>query len=104
MSVENPVPTWFGVRYVFRYIMWIIYTNPVTILSSLQALFQALTLNDTMFSKQVDHGIAIAALILTIFVAQVKKNSPPLAAPVNPKGPMPETPNAKASADPPAAS
>jgi hypothetical protein len=88
MSVENPVPTWFGVRYVFRYVMWIMYTNPVTILATLQALFQAATLNDTLFSKTADHWIAIGALALTVLVAQVKKNSPPTSPPINPKGPI----------------
>ena len=73
MSSTDPVPSYFS----FRYIAWVAWSNAITIMAMLQAIFQAITLDPTLLPHEVVHWATIVSLILTIIVAQMKKNNPP---------------------------
>jgi hypothetical protein len=75
MNDPDPVPKWFTMRYV----AWLIFTNPISILATLQAIFQALTLDPSMVSHTTVHVISICNLVLIVVIAQIRKgkSSPP---------------------------
>jgi hypothetical protein len=80
------VPKDFGFRYVL-WQMWrgilgvgkFVWRNAVTILSSAAAVFTGLTLdpNQTLVSHEVFHEILLVNFVLTIVLAQIKRNTPP---------------------------
>jgi hypothetical protein len=73
MACDDPVPAYFS----WRYVLWLSWSNPVTILATLQGIFQAITLDDSLLPHSVTHGIAIANLVLIIIIAQIRKRLPP---------------------------
>lgn len=93
MNTVDPIPANFGLAYVARYMLWYAWSNPVSILCTVQAVFQALTLPnpDTgqpmvlPLSHSAVHWIAIANLVLIVVIAQIRKrlpfNPPPTKAP-----------------------
>lgn len=76
----DPVPAYFSLRYI----AWVCWSNPITILGSIQAIFQAATLPNPEtgqpflpLSHAAVHWIAIANLMLIILIAQLRKHHPP---------------------------
>lgn len=81
MNSPDPVPPYFG----WRYIVWLAWTNAISILGVVQAVFQAITLDATLVSHNTVHYLSIANLVLIVVIAQIKKNNPPSPPPT--KGP-----------------
>jgi hypothetical protein len=77
MSSPDPVPAYFS----FRYIAWFIWTNLITGLALIQAVLAGLMMDQELFSHQTFRGIVLGNAILTIVIAQVKRNTPPGPAP-----------------------
>jgi hypothetical protein len=74
MSDPDPqMPRDFG----WRYVAWLAWSNAISILATLQAIFAAITLDPTLVSHQAFHVISIANLVLLVVIAQLKKNNPP---------------------------
>ena len=69
---ENMPPN-FG----FRYIAWAIWSNAITIVSSLTAIFTAITLDPTLVSHTAFHWIVIGVMAGNVILAQIKRNNPP---------------------------
>lgn len=72
MNQPDPVPRDFG----WRYVAWFAWDNAVSILSTMQAVFQAVTLDPTLVSHNTVHWLSIGNLVLIVLIAQIKKNSP----------------------------
>jgi hypothetical protein len=72
MMTDSPVPTYFG----WRYILWLIWSNLITGLMTLQAIFAALTLNPDLVPHNVFHWILISNAVLCVAVAQIKQRTP----------------------------
>jgi hypothetical protein len=70
---DDPVPAYF----TWRYILWLTWSNAVTILATVQIFFQAITLDPTLVDRTTAHWVAIANLALMAIISQVKKNNPP---------------------------
>jgi hypothetical protein len=75
---NNTVPAYFS----WRYLAWLGWSNAISILATLQAIFAAITLDPTLVSHETYHWITIFSLVLTVVVAQAKKNYPPSPPPV----------------------
>jgi len=71
------MPRFFGVRYI----LWLGWTNALTILLTVQAIFLQLTLDPESLSRVWVHRLLQAANIIGIVVAQIKRNAPPGPAP-----------------------
>ena len=69
---DPPMPRDFGLRYM----IWIAWTNKLTILMALQALFTAVTLDPTLVNHQVAHWCLIVANVLGIVGAQYSRRNP----------------------------
>ena len=69
---HDPVPKYFSMRYIW----WVIYSNAITILATIQLIFQGLTLDPTMLDHKTVHWVDIFNMVLMIIVAQAKKNDP----------------------------
>lgn len=94
MNDPDPVPSYFTVGYMFRYVLWWLWSNPVSVLGTLQIIFQTLTLPDpntgnppVQLSHAAIHWIAIANLILLVIIAQVRKRLPFNPPPTKPNSP-----------------
>jgi hypothetical protein len=85
-----PIPSNFG----FKYILWYLWLNSITILMIVQAVFTALTLDPDIVSHNTFHYILIGNAVATAIVAQVKKNNPP-------SPPPPRSPAVSESENPP---
>lgn len=70
---DDPVPAYFSLRYV----MWLMWTNALTILMTLQGIFTGLTLDEKYMSQAAAHGCLLISFVLGVIVAQIKKNHPP---------------------------
>jgi hypothetical protein len=81
MSSPDPVPSYFGLRYV----AWFIWSNAITGLMIIQVAVTAITLDPTIVSHNTFHYALIANAVLAAIVAQLKKNTPPSPPPT--KGP-----------------
>ena len=68
-----PMPLNFGLRYV----LWIAWSNALTILMTLQAVFTMVTLDPTLVDHAVAHYCLVASCVLGIVIAQLKRNNPP---------------------------
>ncbi len=68
-----PVPSNFGPRYV----AWWLWCNAITILQSAQGVFAGLALASDMFSHNTVRVYMVTNAVLSIIIAQVKKNNPP---------------------------
>ena len=75
MSDPNPVPSYFTFKYMWRYTVWLIWSNPLTIFLTIQSIFLQLTMDTTM-SRPVVHWSLTGANMLGILIAQLKKNNP----------------------------
>lgn len=78
MNDPDPMPRDFGLRWI----MWMAWSNAVTILAILQGIFASLLLvgddpNNPLFSHNAFRYIMLGNAILTGLVAQLKKNHPP---------------------------
>lgn len=73
MNTPDPVPAYFS----FRYVLWLCWTNAITILSVVQGIAAALTLDPTAVSHAVFHWCLIANSVLCVVIAQIKRNAPP---------------------------
>lgn len=73
----------------FRYIAWLAWSNAITVLGTLQAIVSLLVMGDkSLFTDNQFHELLFANAVLTIIVAQLKKNNPPGPPPT--KAPLPE--------------
>jgi hypothetical protein len=70
--IGSPVPTYFG----WRYILWVIWSQAITGLMTLQAIFAALTLDPDLVPHNVFHWILIGNAVLCVAVAQIKRGNP----------------------------
>jgi hypothetical protein len=70
---DDPVPAYFS----FRYVVWLGWSNAITILATLQAVFATITLDPTLMSPTAFHWCSIANLIFIVVVAQIKRNTAP---------------------------
>lgn len=78
MSTPDPVPAYFG----FRYIVWLAWCNAITLLAIAQAALASVMLAsddgpDPLFTHAQFRYIILANAILTAIVAQAKKSNPP---------------------------
>ena len=78
MNSPDPIPRDFG----WRYILWMIWSNAITILAALQGIFASVLLvSDDPTNPMLPHTwvrwIVLGNAILTGVIAQVKRNSPP---------------------------
>lgn len=73
---EN-IPPNFG----WRYILWAIWSNAITILMIAQTIFATITLDPTLVSHDAAHWILIGNAITAAVLAQIKRNNPPIPAP-----------------------
>jgi hypothetical protein len=81
------MPSNFGLGYALRVTGWWLFCNPITVLASLQGIFQAITLDPTIVSHDAIHWISILNLALIVIIAQIRKgNTLP---PPPSKGPQP---------------
>lgn len=82
MSDPDPIPKYFSLSYMLRYALWFCWSNPVSLLLTLQAIFQAMTVPDSDGKLPVDlshaqvHWIAITGLAVTVIIAQIRKRLP----------------------------
>jgi hypothetical protein len=60
----------------WRYILWLAWSNALTILLSIQAIFLQLTI-DSEIPRVWTHHLLTAADVLGIVAAQIKRNVPP---------------------------
>ena len=82
MNSPDPVPSYFGLRYI----VWLIWTNLVTIIAIVQGTFAVLALSsEDMFSHTTVRWFMVASAVLSAVIAQIKKNVPPSPPPT--KGP-----------------
>lgn len=72
MSDEPPMPSNFG----FKYAMWFLWCNAITVLMMVQAAFTALTLDPTLISHNAFHWILIVNAVLCATLAQIKRTNP----------------------------
>lgn len=77
MSTPDPVPSWFGIKYLFWMACRWVYFNPLTILLSAQAIALQVV-SDYPSAKGLDTGISI----LGIFIAQVRNKGKDYTVPV----------------------
>jgi hypothetical protein len=78
----DPVPAYFS----FRYVLWLAWTNAITILMMAQAALTTLTVSGDIFAPTTERKILLAVAILGTVLAQIKRNGPP------PMKPAKETP------------
>jgi hypothetical protein len=71
MSDPTDMPRDFG----WRYLLWILWDNPITVLMTLQAIFLQLTLDPDLSPVWV-HRVSQVACALGIVIAQIKKRVP----------------------------
>jgi hypothetical protein len=74
---SDPVPAYFS----FRYVIWLAWTNALTILMTIQGIVAAITLDPTLVSHGALHWYLIANAVLSVIIAQIKRNYPPSPAP-----------------------
>jgi hypothetical protein len=67
-----PVPANFS----FKYVMWFIWCNAVTILTTIQGVLAAITLDPTTIDHNVYHWIVISNAVLVVVLAQITRNKP----------------------------
>ena len=70
---DDPVPAYFGLRFV----AWFIWSNAITGLMVLQAGLTAITLDPSLVSHTTFHYLLIGNSVLCAIIAQVKRNNPP---------------------------
>ena len=73
-----PMPRDFG----WRYVWWFLWCNAITLLATAQGCFAALALMSDMFSHTTIRIYMAANAVLSILIAQIKKNNPPPPAPL----------------------
>jgi hypothetical protein len=66
------VPAYFGWRYIF---FWV-WSHMITVLMIVQAAFTTLTLDPTLVSHNVFHGLLIANAVLVSILAQINRQMP----------------------------
>lgn len=65
-----------------RFILWMIWSNLLSIICTLQIIVLYLSADDTLaLSDKTTHYLLTGANVLGIVIAQVKKNHPPKEAP-----------------------
>jgi hypothetical protein len=74
--MNSPIPP-MPSNFSFRYVMWYLWCNAITILMIAQSAFSALTLDPTLVSHNTFHWILIGNSVLTATIAIAKKNNPP---------------------------
>jgi hypothetical protein len=67
------IPRDFG----WRYVLWLTWSNAITILAVIQGVLSALMVTQGIFDHTTFQYLAIGNAILTAIVAQVKRNKPP---------------------------
>jgi len=72
MAAKRMMPRDFG----WRYVLWLTWSNVLTIILSLQAIFLQLTI-DSDIPTTWTHHLLTAADVLGIVAAQIKRNKPP---------------------------
>jgi hypothetical protein len=70
---ETEIPRDFG----WRYILWWIWSNAITVLMIVQAAFATLTLDPTLIPHNVFHWLLVTNAVLCAILAQIKRNNPP---------------------------
>lgn len=70
---KKPMPHDFG----WRWLVWLLWSNILTVLLTIQAIFLQLTLDPESLPRNWVHRVLQAANIIGIVVAQVKRNNPP---------------------------
>ena len=71
--IDDPVPPYFGLRYI----LWFIWSNLITGLMILQGVFAAITLDPTLVPHDMFHYLLVINAVLCAVLAQVKRNNPP---------------------------
>ena len=70
------VPKNFGIKYVAWVLCWFLWSNAISVLSVLGAVFTAITLDPTMVSHDVFHYILLGNFALTAILAQINRKRP----------------------------
>jgi hypothetical protein len=70
---SKELPRTFGIRYI----LWMAWSNSLTILLTLQAIFLQLTLDPESIPRNWVHRLLQAANLIGIIIAQLKRNTPP---------------------------
>jgi hypothetical protein len=65
----------------WRYVLWVIWSNLITLLQVLQLAVAALMISSEVFTHTQFRVIVIVNALLSAFVAQIKRNKPPGPAP-----------------------
>jgi hypothetical protein len=73
----DPIPPYFTVGFVLRYILWFCWTKAVSILQTVQAVVAAITLDPTLVSHGTFHWFLIGNSVLCVILAQIDRKSPP---------------------------
>lgn len=68
-----PMPRDFG----WRYILWLIWCNALSILGTAQAILAMVALDPTLVAAKTYHWVTLGNAILVVVIAQWKKNAPP---------------------------
>jgi hypothetical protein len=71
--MTDEIPRDFG----WRYILWMCWSNIITIMASAQGIVAMLMLDQEIFSHTTFRYIVLGNAILTAVVAQIKRNNPP---------------------------
>ena len=71
-----PIPTNFGIKYIVVNILWWCWCNAVTVLSSIQGILLAFTLDPTLVDRTVLHWILITLTVLNVILAQINRKRP----------------------------
>lgn len=71
--MTDDIPRDFG----WRYILWQIWCNALTLVGIAQATFASLALMSDMFSHDTIRWYMVASAVLSIVIAQIKKSNPP---------------------------
>lgn len=79
MSSNDPVPAYFGLRYV----LWFMWSNAITLLMTLQVIVSTLALDPTLLPDKVTHWMLIANAVLVAILAQIRRDRPPPSRPLN---------------------
>lgn len=83
------IPAGFGLRYVWRYTGWFLWTNALTLFNSLAGTVStwaatAMDQKNPPLSANQLAGLVAVAFFINTFIAIRKKNNPPGDAPIKP--------------------
>ena len=63
-------------EFSFKYVMWVLWCNAVTVLVTIQGVLAAITLDPTLMSHVIFHWVSIGNALLVIVLAQIERRGP----------------------------